>query len=434
VSVGQHPVIRIANGHRLTNTGRDENSCSLLIRNGRIEALGEQADQAKADQVIDATGCLVTPGFTDLCCNLREPGAGQKGNIASETRAAAKGGYTTVCAAPDSSPVNDSGAVTHLIREVASTRSPINVLPLGAATRGLEGELLSDMVGLSAAGCVALSNGMATVRNARILRRAMAYAQTFGFTLMLQPRNHALAADGFAHDGVVTTRLGLLGIPEVAETAAVSEMLLLAEETGVRLHLSQLSTARSVAMVAEARQRSVMVTADVAMHHLVFTEQALGGFDSRFHVLPPLRNEADRQGLLAGVRDGVIDAIVSQHQPHDSAAKRAPLGATEPGLSSIESVLSLGLGLVQQGELSEARLIAALTYGPASVLGRPESTLSVGEVADICVIDTSATWLPSTNNILSAGKHVPVTSRALPGVVLHTLCAGNVAWAWSAVT
>lgn len=429
MSVGQQPVIRIANGHRLTNNGREENPCSLLIRNGRIEALGEQADQAEVDQVIDATGCMITPGFTDLCCNLREPGAGQKGNIASETRAAAKGGYTTVCAAPDSSPVNDSGAVTHLIREVASTRSPINVLPLGAATRGLEGELLSDMVGLSNAGCVAFSNGMATVRNARILRRAMAYAQTFGLTLMLQPRNHALAADGFAHDGVVTTRLGLLGIPEVAETAAVSEMLLLAEETGVRLHLSQLSTARSVAMVAVARERGVSVTADVAMHHLVFTEQALGGFDSRFHVLPPLRTEADRQGLLAGVREGVIDAIVSQHQPHDTAAKRAPLGATEPGLSSIESVLSLGLGLVQQGELSEARLIAALSSGPATVLGLTDNTLSVGEVADICVIDTKATWTPTADNILSAGKHVPVTSQPLPGVVRHTLCAGKMAWA-----
>ncbi|MEX0605759.1 MAG: dihydroorotase [Marinobacter sp.] len=420
--------MRIVNGHRLTTNGRDEKTCSLLIRNGRIEALGEEADQAEADQVMDATGCLVTTGFIDLCCNLREPGAGQKGNIASETRAAAKGGYTTVCAAPDSSPINDSGAVTHLIREVASTRSPINVLPLGAATRGLEGELLSDMVGLSAAGCVALSNGMATVRNARILRRAMAYAQTFGFTLMLQPRNHALAADGFAHDGVVTTRLGLLGIPEVAETAAVSEMLLLAEETGVRLHLSQLSTARSVAMVAEARLRGVAVTADVTMHHLVFTEQALGDFDSRFHVLPPLRSEYDRQGLLAGVRDGVIDAIVSQHQPHDSAAKRAPLAATEPGLSSIESVLSLGLGLVQQGELSEARLIAALTSGPAAVLGLAANTLSVGAVADVCVIDTGATWTPSANNILSAGKHVPVDSRPLSGVVRHTFCRGNTAW------
>ena len=431
MSVGQQPVIRITNGHRLINNGREEKPCSLLIRNGRIELLGEQADQAKADQVIDATGCIVTPGFTDLYCNLREPGAGQKGNIASETLAAAKGGYTTVCAAPDTSPVNDSGAVTHLIREVASNRSPINVLPLGAATRNLEGELLSDMVGLSNAGCVAFSNGMATVRNARILRRAMAYAQTFGFTLMLQPRNHALAADGFAHDGVVTTRLGLLGIPEVAETAAVSEMLLLAEETGVRLHLSQLSTARSVAMVADARQRGVRVTADVAMHHLVFTEQALGGFDSRFHVLPPLRSEFDRQGLLAGVRDGVIDAIVSQHQPHDSAAKRAPLAATEPGLSSIESVLSLGLGLVQQGELSETRLIAALTDGPATVLGLTGNTLSVGQVADICVIDTTATWTPTATNILSAGKHVPVTSRALPGVVRHTLCAGKTAWALS---
>lgn len=428
MSADHKAVTRIANGYCVTADRQDDRAASLLIRAGRIVAVGQDADRAEADRVIDASGCLVTPGFTDLCCNFREPGTGQKGSIATETRAAAKGGFTTVCAAPDSSPVNDSSAVTHLIRDVASLRSPIQVLPLGAATRGLEGELLSDMAGLSAAGCVALSNGSATFRNARVLRRAMAYAQTFGFTLMLQPRNHALAADGFAHDGLVTARLGLLGIPEVAETVAVMEMLLLAEETGVRLHLSQLSAARSVAMVADAQQRGVAVTADVAMHQLVFTDDALSGFDSRFHVQPPLRSEADRQGLLAGVRNGAINAIVSQHQPHDSAAKRAPLGATEPGLSAIESVLSLGLTLVQQGELTTSQLIGALTRGPSLVLGRAAPALSVGDPADLCVVDPDASWVPDAATLLSAGKHAPVTGQPLPGVVRHTLSGGQLAW------
>ena len=293
----------------------------LLVRNGRIEAVGEQAQAAESAATLDAAGQVIAPGFIDLCCNLREPGNGQKGNIASETRAAAHGGFTTVCASPETSPVNDSGAVTNLILDSVASRGVVRVLPIGAITRGLDGDMLSDMAGLKAAGCVAVGNGSRGVRNARILRRCMAYAQTFGLTVMFSPENTALAADGYAHDGQVTTRLGLLGIPEVAETAAVMEMLLLAEETGVRLHLSQLSCARSVEMLAQARDRGVKVTADVAMHQLVFTESALAGFDSRFHVRPPLRGEADRQALVAGVRDGVIDAIVSQHQPHDSAAE-----------------------------------------------------------------------------------------------------------------
>ncbi len=399
----------------------------LLVRNGRIEAVGEQAQAAESAATLDAAGQVIAPGFIDLCCNLREPGNGQKGNIASETRAAAHGGFTTVCASPETSPVNDSGAVTNLILDSVASRGVVRVLPIGAITRGLDGDMLSDMAGLKAAGCVAVGNGSRGMRNARILRRCMAYAQTFGLTVMFSPENTALAADGYAHDGQVTTRLGLLGIPEVAETAAVMEMLLLAEETGVRLHLSQLSCARSVEMLAQARDRGVKVTADVAMHQLAFTESALAGFDSRFHVRPPLRGEADRQALVAGVRDGVIDAIVSQHQPHDSAAKQAPLPATEPGLSSIESVLSLGLELVQNHELELPDLLRALTAGPAAVLGR-EVALTAGAAADLCLFDPDGHWQPSAATLLSAGRHAPVLERALPGEVKLTLVAGRTAW------
>lgn len=405
----------------------------LLIRKGRIEAVGKQAQAVEGVATLDASGHVIAPGFIDLCCNLREPGNGQKGNIASETRAAAHGGFSTVCASPETSPVNDSGAVTNLILDRAVSRGVVRVLPIGAITRGLDGDMLSDMAGLKAAGCVAVGNGSRGVSNARILRRCMAYAQTFGLTVMFRPENTALAADGYAHDGKVTTRLGLLGIPEVAETAAVMEMLLLAEETGVSLHLSQLSCARSVEMLAQARDRGVKVTADVAMHQLVFTESALAGFDSRFHVRPPLRGETDRQALVAGVRDGLIDAIVSQHQPHDSAAKQAPLAATEPGLSSIESVLSLGLELVQKKELGLPDLLRALTTGPAAVLGR-EAALTAGAPADLCLFDPDGQWQPSATTLLSAGKHAPVLDRFLPGEIKLTLVAGRAAWQASGIT
>jgi dihydroorotase len=424
--------LKILGGLRLDGQGNETENTALLIRNGHIAASGAAASQADADATFDADGCVIAPGFVDLCCNLREPGNGQKGNIATETRAAAHGGFTTVCASPETSPVNDSSAVTHLIMDLAAMRSPIHVLPVGAITRGLEGDMLSDMAGLAAAGCVAVGNGTKGVRNARILRRCMAYARTFGLTVMFNPENQSLAADGYAHDGLVASRLGLLGIPEVAETAAVMEMILLAEETGVRLHLSQLSCARSVEMLAAARERSVAVTADVAMHQLVFTDQALEGFDSRYHVRPPLRSESDRKALVAGVREGIIDAIVSQHQPNDTAAKQAPVAATAPGLSSVESVLSLGLELVDQGELTLGRLVQALTTGPASVINR-QASLNDGDVADVCVFDPEARWRPGAQTLVSAGRHAPVTDRELPGVVRLTLAAGHVAWQHPAV-
>lgn len=416
-------------GGRLASTGEP---ATVLIRNGEIAELAAPGARSQADTTIDINGCLISPGFVDLCCNLREPGNGQKGNIASESRAAAHGGFTTLCASPETSPVNDSGAVTNLILDVAAKRSAVRILPIGAITRGLEGDLLSDLAGLSGAGCVAMGNGSRPVRNARVLRRCMAYAQTFGLTVMFSPENHALAADGYAHDGLVTSRLGLLGIPEVAETASVMEMLLLAEETGVRLHLSQLSCARSVEMLVEARRRGVAVTADVAMHQLLFTDEALSGFDSRYHVRPPLRSETDRQALLAGVREGVIDAITSQHLPHDSAAKQAPLAATEPGLSTIETVLSMGLMLVARGELSQQQLLRALTEGPASVIGRT-AKLEPQAPADLCVFDPAAVWTPSAKTLCSAGLHHPfpprsLPSQTLPGVVRLTLCNGATAW------
>ena len=400
---------------------------NLLVRDGRIEAMGPKAITTSADTVIDASDLTLVPGFVDLCCNLREPGNGQKGNIETETRAAARGGFTTVCASPDTSPVNDSGAVTNLIRDVARTRAVVRVLPVGAATRGLAGDLLSDMVGLSSAGCVAFSNGTRAMANARILRRCMAYARTFDLTLMLQPLNQALAADGYAHDGRVAARLGLLGVPEVAETAAVMEMLLLAEETGVRLHLGQLSCARSVDMVADARRRGVSVTADVAMHQLLFTEEALSGFDSRYHVVPPLRTETDRKALLKGVEEGVIDAIVSQHQPHDSAAKQAPLGVTEPGMSTVESVFSMGLSLVERNELSMAALLRGLTEGPAAVIGETAS-LAEGGDASFSLWDLDGRWQATPAALQSRGQHVPVPGQAMGGVVHWTVAGGRVAY------
>lgn len=398
---------------------------SVLVSDDRVGLIGEEARVSDAEEVIDGSGQWLLPGLWDLNCQLREPGPDRKGSIATETRAAARGGFTTVCAMPDTSPINDSGAVTNLINDLSHRDGAVRVLPIGAMTRGLEGERLSDMVGLTGAGCVAVSNAGYPATSARILRRCMAYARTFDLLLYLQPENASLAAGGCAHDGAVAARLGLPGIPPVAETTAVNELLMLAEETGVRLHLGPLSCARSVELIREARTRDLPVTADVAIHHLVYTEERVNGYDGIFHCLPPLRSEMDRRALIAGVESGVIDAICSQHRPEDVAAKLAPFAETAPGLSCVETVLAMGLGLVQRGELSRRRLLQALTTGPARVLGRAAEPLTKGASADLCLFDPEHQWEVSAASLLSTGKNAPAMGEVLTGDASLTLVEGR---------
>ncbi len=405
--------------------GEPAQPTSVLIADDRIGLIGDEARSSEAEEVIDGSGQWLLPGLVDLNCHLREPGPDRKGSIATETRAAARGGFTTVCAMPDTSPVNDSGAVTNLINDLAQRDGAVRVLPIGAMTRGLDGELLSDMVGLTRAGCVAVSNAGYPAASARILRRCMAYARTFDVLLCLQPENASLAADGCAHDGAVAARLGLPGIPSVAETTAVSELLMLAEETGVRLHLGPLSCARSVELISEARGRGLPVSASVAIHHLIYTEERVNGYDGVFHCRPPVRSEADRRALVAGVESGVIDAICSQHRPEDVAAKLAPFAETAPGLSCVETVLSMGLGLVARGELSRRRLLQALTTGPARVLGQSSQALTSGAVSDLCLFDPQHQWEVSAASLLSIGKNAPAMGEVLPGDVSLTLVEGR---------
>ena len=416
--------IRIDNVRPWDHRGLQDEAVSVVLSEGVITAIGPGQAAAPPSVTIDGQGFRLIPGLIDLACHLREPGPDRKGSIATETLAAARGGFTTVCTSPDSSPVNDSGAVTHLILDVASRQGAVRVLPVGAMTRSLGGELLSDMASLVSSGCVALGQGIHGVRDARTLRRCMSYARTFGIPLFLQAENKALAAEGCAHEGLVATRLGLPGIPEVAETVAVSEMLLLAEETGVQLHLAQISSGRSVELLRTAQARGTAVTADVSISHLVYNDSRLQGYDSRFHLRPPLRSESNRLALCEGVNDGTITAIVSQHLPHESEAKQAPFGETEPGLSTVEVTLSLGLQLVCQGDLEEQALIRALTAGPASVLGREVPEVSIQGIADLCLVDTQASWQVSAEALLSRGKHSPALGESVPGVVQATWVKG----------
>lgn len=398
----------------------------LHIENGHILALGACPQGFKAEQTLDATGLLVCAGFIDLCCHIREPGPSYKGSIASETQAALAGGFTQVCARPDTQPPLDSPAVIRVVKERAELAGQAKVLPIGALTQGLAGQLLSNMSALQAAGCVALTNLRHPVQDNLILRRCLEYAATFDLLVIFYPEDHALKGAGFAHEGALSSQLGLHGIPETAETLAVAQTLLLVEQTGIRAHFAHLSTARAVEQIADAKARGLPVTADVALSHLLFTDAALESFDSNFHLEPPLRSAVDRLGLLQGLKDGTIDVVSSAHLPHEQAAKMAPFSASEAGMSSLEVVLPQMLALVEAGWLSLADMVKRLSLAPAQVLGLKSGTLGSGYKADVVLIDPTASWVLNEQTGFSAGHNTPFWNQSLQGRVVTSLVDGQI--------
>ena len=396
----------------------------LAIADGRVAAVGTGLDFG-ADRILDATGLVVCPGLIDLRARLREPGAEHKADIASETRAAARAGITTLVCPPDTDPVIDEPAVVELIRHRAESAGQARVLALGALTRGLDGERLAEMAALGEAGCVGVSNAGRPLVDARVLYRALAYAATFGLTVHVDPAEPALAA-GCAHAGALAARLGLDGVPVTAETGAMALLLELVHELGVRIHFTVLSSARAVTLLRRARDEDLPVTAAVAAHQLVFCADDIDRFDSRLHVQPPLRAASDREALRLALAEGVIDALCSDHQPHEADAKADPFAETEPGISALDTLPGLGLNLVEDGTLPLPALIERLTVGPARVLGLESGRLGVGDPADVCVFDPEARWTVGTETLVSRGHNTPLTGRELPGGIRYTLRVGRI--------
>jgi len=401
----------------------------LHVAAGKIVALGPAPDGFCPERTLEADGWLAIPGLIDLCARLREPGAEQKATLRSETRAAAAAGITTLCCPPDTHPVIDTPAVAQLIRRTAARHGFARVLPAGSLTRGLKGKHLSEMAALQQAGCPVLSHADRPLNDTRVLRRALEYATTFALTCMLSPVDGPLSEGGLVHEGVVSARLGLPGIPEAAETVAVARDLALAEQTGARIHFRGLSTARGVAMVAEARARGIAVTADVGVHQLFLTEEAIGTFDANAYVLPPLRTEADRQALRAAVAAGHIDALCSDHQPHEPDAKLNPLPQTQPGLSGLETLLPLTLRLVTEGVLSLHAALACVTSKPAAILGLDAGRVAPGAVADLCIVDPGARWRVSPETLYSRGHNTPFLGAEMQGQTRWTLLGGRIVFA-----
>lgn len=421
--------IVIRGGRIIDPANRLDKVTDLYLDNGRIAAIGTAPDGFSEDEIIDAGGQIVTPGLVDLQARLREPGEKHKGSIVSETAAAAAAGITTLCCPPDTQPVIDTPAVAEQIRHRATAAGLANVLPIGALTQGLEGEQLAAMQALSSAGCVVMGNARHAIHSTLVQRRALEYAATLGLTVFINAEDPWLGADGCVHEGPISTRLGLPGIPECAEVIAVGRDLMLIEQTGIRAHFGQLSSARAVAMITEARSKGLPVSADVSAHQLFLTEMDVSDYNSLCHVRPPLRSQRDRDGLRQALGSGVISAICSDHQPHDRDAKLSPFAVTEPGISALETLLPLTLRLVDEGVMGLSDAIARLTWQPAGILGIEAGRLSVGSPADICIFDPQQHWSVSEETLVSAGKNTPFLGWELHGRVTRTLLAGRTVFA-----
>jgi len=419
--------LRLRNGHIVDPANAVDAVGDVCIADGKIVSVQVKNTDFTAERTIDVTAKLVIPGLIDLCARFREPGAEYKATIASESKAAASGGVTSICYPPDTRPVIDTPAVVELIHQRADL-SHTRIYPLGALTHGLTGERLSEMQTLKLAGCIGVSNGTQAIRNSEVLRRAMEYAAGFGIPVYLHPEDYYLRNDGVLHEGATSTRLGLPPIPATAESVAVSQALLLLEQTGGRLHLGRLSCARSVELIAEAKRRGLQVTADTGIIYLHLCDGDIGNYDTRKHVIPPLRSLQDRQALRTALAAGILDAVCSDHQPHDDDAKAAPFSETEPGASTIEVLWPLLYQLLLDKCLTLTQAVAAVTANPARILGIAQGHLGIGADADLAVIDPDRDFTVCCEQMLSAGKNTPFEDWQLTGQVTQTLVRGRVVY------
>lgn len=400
---------------------------SIYINKGLIVSIGRKPAGFEIKKQINANGQIVIPGLVDLSARLREPGEHCKATIASETKAAAAGGITTLCCPPDTMPIIDTPAVVELIHQRSEQSGKAKVVCLGALTHGLKGERLAEMYSLKEAGCIGVSNAMHAIKNTEVMRRAMEYAVTCDMTVFLQPEDPWLGG-GAMHEGAYSTRMGIPPIPETAETVAIARDLLLIEATGVRAHFMRLSTARSVEMIRDARKRGLPVTADVSIHQLHFTDKDTEDYNSLCHVKPPFRHHSDKEQLIAGVKEGTITAICSDHQPHDHDDKTAPFSVTEPGVSALDALLPLALKLVDEKQVSLKAVIKAMTSTPAKILGVESGSLTEGAAADLCIFDPEKSWTVTEKTLISEGKNTPTLGWEMKGKVTHTILNGKLVY------
>jgi len=399
---------------------------SLFIAHGRIAAIGAAPAGWSGGRTLDARGLVVAPGLVDVAARLREPGLEHKATLESEMQAAVAGGVTSLACPPDTDPPLDEPGLVEMLKHRARMLALAHVYPIGALTLRLDGEVLTEMGELAEAGCVAFSQADRPLVDTQVMLRAMQYARTFGHRVWLRPEDPYLSRGGLAHEGEVATRLGLPAIPAIAETIALSTVLALVRTTGVSMHVCRLSSAEGVAMLRAAKAEGLPVTADVAVHHLHLCDVDIGWFDTQAYMKPPLRSGRDRDALRAALADGTIDIACSDHAPVDDDAKQLPFGEAEPGATGLELLLPLTLKWARERGVALTDAIARITSTPASILGIPAGTLSVGAPADVCVFDPDAWWRVDRRSLASQGKNTPFAGHEVPGRVRWTLVGGEI--------
>jgi len=420
--------IHIKNGRLVDPTNGIDAVNDIFIAAGKILAIGDAPDNFHANRVIDAESLVVCPGLVDLSVRLREPGHEYMATLESEMGAAVAGGITSLACPPDTDPPLDEPGLVEMLKHRAKNLNLAHVYPIGALTQGLRGERLTEMAELSDAGCIVFGQSDVPLTNLRIMMQAMRYAATFGFSVWLRPQEASLTNDGVAHDGEIATRLGLPTIPVCAETVALSNIILLARETGVHVHLCRLSSMEGIDMVRAARQQGLSITCDVAINHLHLSEMDIGFFDSNCHLMPPLRGMSDRDALRNGLLDGTIDAVCSDHAPVDEDAKLLPFGQAEVGATGVELLLPLTLKWGIEMRIPLITVLAKITAAPARILGIDAGHLSLGAAADLCIFDAEQYWRVVTSAIKSQGKNTPFLGMELPGKIKYTLVNGQIVY------
>ena len=420
--------IEIANGHLIDPKHGLDRKATLFVTGGKVAAIGSAPQGWRSERVIDAAGLIVCPGLIDVSARLREPGFEYKATLESEMHAAIAGGVTSLACPPDTDPPLDEPGLVEMLKHRARSLDCAHVYPIGALTVGLKGETITEMGELSEAGCIAFSHADAPLANTQILLRAMQYAATFGYRVWLRPQDAHLARGGVAHDGEVATRLGLAAVPPFAETIALDTIFALARATGSRVHIARLSTQEGVARVRDAKRSGLSVTCDVAANHVHLCDTDIGWFNANCHLIPPLRSPRDRNALRAGLADGTIDVMCSDHTPVDDDAKQLPFAESEAGATGLELLLPLTLKWAHEAKVPLASALSRITADPARVLGVEAGHLGVDAPADVCVFDPNKWWTVERSSLKSQGKNTPFLGLELPGKVKYTLVGGEVVY------
>ncbi|CAN7239749.1 dihydroorotase [Variovorax sp. LjRoot84] len=417
--------ILITNGRVIDPASGIDRQADVAIADGKVLAIGSTPADFRADRTLDAQGCLVVPGLVDLAARLREPGYEHEGMLESEMAAAVAGGVTSLVCPPDTDPVLDEPGLVEMLKFRAEKMQSARLFPLGALTRGLAGEVLTEMAELTEAGCIGFGQADIPLGNTQVLQRALLYASTFGYTVWLRPQDRDLGK-GVAASGPLATRLGLAGVPVAAETIAIFTIVELMRSTGARVHLCRLSSAAGVALVRAAKAEGLPLSCDVSINSLHLADTDIGYFDSRARLNPPLRQQRDRDALSAGLADGTIDALVSDHTPVEADAKTLPFAESEPGATGLELLLPLALQWGEQSGAGLARAIEVVSAAPAKLIGVEEAgRLSPGLAADLCVVDPALEWQVRPEALRSQGKHTPFGGYALRGQARFTLVGGR---------